>query len=653
MKIFLKITGLILLIAIIIGAVYTLVLYTKRSNKVKENYALLGNEAGEISIDGKTYRDLNKNGKLDVYEDSKASINNRVDDLISQMTIEEKAGTMFITMIGMTKTGEPLDMPVISTDAMEMAFSFMLPPSSEMIALKKMNSFNIVHSYNSDILARFNNNIQKLAERTRLGIPITIATDPRHGTQNNPGAAIFTPSFSQWPSSLGLAATRDTLLVRQFGDIARQEYNAVGIKLALHPMADLATEPRWGRSNGTFGEDANLSAAITKAYVLGFQGDSLSSTSVACMTKHFSGGGPQKDGEDPHFPYGKEQVYPGGNFDYHLIPFIKGAFPAKTAQIMPYYGIPMDQTDENVAFAFNKTIITKILRDSLKFDGVVCTDWNIISNSKMGEARAWGVEDLTPIQRVKKVIDAGCDQFGGEAVPGLIIELVKSGKITEKRIDQSVKRILRDRFILGLFDNPYVNEEQALKITGKSEFLTKGKEAQAKSTVLLKNKGLLPLKEGTKIYTDGMINPEIINKYGIVVDDISEADIVLTRIRTPFDERTDFFLERFFHQGRLYYNDEEKKKIFDLIDKKPSLVVVNLERPAILTEINEKCDALIADFGTSDEVLVEIIFGKINPSGKLPFELPSTWEAVQKQLEDVPYDSENPLYKFGDGLSYE
>jgi len=653
MKIFLKITGLILLIAIIIGAVYTLVLYTKRSNKVKENYALLGNEAGEISIDGKTYRDLNKNGKLDVYEDSKASINNRVDDLISQMTIEEKAGTMFITMIGMTKTGEPLDMPVISTDAMEMAFSFMLPPSSEMIALKKMNSFNIVHSYNSDILARFNNNIQKLAERTRLGIPITIATDPRHGTQNNPGAAIFTPSFSQWPSSLGLAATRDTLLVRQFGDIARQEYNAVGIKLALHPMADLATEPRWGRSNGTFGEDANLSAAITKAYVLGFQGDSLSSTSVACMTKHFSGGGPQKDGEDPHFPYGKEQVYPGGNFDYHLIPFIKGAFPAKTAQIMPYYGIPMDQTDENVAFAFNKTIITKILRDSLKFDGVVCTDWNIISNSKMGEARAWGVEDLTPIQRVKKVIDAGCDQFGGEAVPGLIIELVKSGEITEKRIDQSVKRILRDRFILGLFDNPYVNEEQALKITGKSEFLTKGKEAQAKSTVLLKNKGLLPLKEGTKIYTDGMINPEIINKYGIVVDDISEADIVLTRIRTPFDERTDFFLERFFHQGRLYYNDEEKKKIFDLIDKKPSLVVVNLERPAILTEINEKCDALIADFGTSDEVLVEIIFGKINPSGKLPFELPSTWEAVQKQLEDVPYDSENPLYKFGDGLSYE
>ncbi|MEN8123734.1 MAG: glycoside hydrolase family 3 N-terminal domain-containing protein [Bacteroidota bacterium] len=652
MKKVFKITGLFFLIAIIIVAVYALINNIKRSNIVKENYALLGDEAGILNVDGNTFRDLNKNGKLDIYEDTRASINNRVEDLISQMNLEEKAGTMFVTMIGMTKEGKPLDMPVISTNAMEMAFSFMLPPSSEMIALKKMNSFNIVHSYNADILARFNNNAQKLAERTRLGIPITIATDPRHGTQNNPGAAIFTPSFSQWPSSLGLAATRDTLLVREFGDIARQEYNSVGIKLALHPMADLATEPRWGRTNGTFGEDANLSAAITKAYVLGFQGDSLTSSSVACMTKHFSGGGPQKDGEDPHFPYGKEQAYPGNNFEYHLIPFIKGAFPAKTAQIMPYYGIPMDQTDENVAFAFNKTIITKILRDSLKFDGVICTDWNIISDSKMGEARAWGVEELTPILRVKKVIDAGCDQFGGENDPSLIVELVKSGKISEKRIDISVKRILRDKFILGLFDNPYVDEELALKIAGNSVFITKGKEAQAKSAVLLKNKELLPLAEGTKIYTDGMINPEVLNKYGQVVDDIDQADVILTRIRTPFDKRSEFFLERFFHQGRLYYNEKEKKKIFDLIDKKPALVVVNLERPAILTEINEKCDALMADFGTSDEVLAELIFGKVKPSGKLPFELPSTWEAVQKQLEDVPYDSENPLYKFGDGISY-
>ncbi len=652
MKKILKITGILLLsllgIILIIGSIT----YVRISNQVNKTYALLGSEAKMISVGDKLYRDLNKNGKLDIYEDSGETIENRVNDLVSQMTIEEKAGTMFVTMIGMTSEGSPIDKPFFTKNMFDVMFMMAMPSSSEMIAKKKMNSFNIVHSYNADILARYNNNIQKLAERSRLGIPITIATDPRHGTENNPGAALYTPSFSQWPSSLGLAATRDTLLVKEFGDIARQEYNAVGIRLALHPMADLATEPRWARINGTFGEDAELSSIMTKAYVLGFQGDSLGASSVACMTKHFSGGGPQKDGEDPHFPYGKEQAYPGNNFDYHLIPFIKGAFPAKTAQIMPYYGIPVDQTDENVAFAFNKAIITGILRDSLHFEGVICTDWNIISGSKIGDARAWGVENLTPLERTKKVIDAGCDQFGGESKPEFIIELVKSGQLSETRIDESVKRILRDKFRLGLFDDPYVDEQEALRTAGKNEFREKGKIAQAKSTVLLKNDNLLPLPKGTKIYTDGMLTPDVLNKYGEVVNDPADADVILTRIRTPFDERTDHFLESFFHQGRLYFNEEEKTKIFNLIDQKPSIVVINLERPAILTEINKKAKALLADFGTSDEVLAKILFGEYNPSAKMPFELPSSWEAVQKQLEDVPYDSEKPLYPFGYGLTY-
>jgi len=652
MKKIVKIIGIILLSLVGIVLIIASIAYVKKSNQVNKNYALLGDEAKMITVGDKEYRDLNKNGKLDIYENSDETIEDRVNDLVGQMTIEEKAGTMFVTMIGMTSKGDPIDKPYFTKNIFDIMFMMAMPSSSEMIAKKKMNSFNIVHSYNADILARYNNNVQKIAERSRLGIPITIATDPRHGTENNPGAALYTPSFSQWPSSLGLAATRDTLLVREFGNIARQEYNSVGIRLALHPMADLATEPRWGRINGTFGEDAELSAMMTKAYVLGFQGDSLSTSSVACMTKHFSGGGPQKDGEDPHFPYGKEQAYPGNNFDYHLIPFEKGAFPAKTAQIMPYYGIPMDQTDENVAFAFNKTIITKMLREKYKFNGVICTDWNIISGSKMGEARAWGVENLTPLERTKKVIDAGCDQFGGESNPEFIIELVKSGQLSETRIDESVKRILRDKFRLGLFDNPYVNEKEALKTAGKKEFREKGKIAQAKSTVLLKNDNLLPLAKGTKIYTDGMLTPDVLNKYGELVNDPADADVILTRIRTPFDDRSEYFLEKFFHQGRLYFNEEEKAKILNLIDQKPSIVVINLERPAILTEINEKSKALIAEFGTSDEVLAKILFGESIPNGKMPFELPSSWEAVQKQLEDVPYDSENPLYPFGFGLTY-
>lgn len=648
----LKLTGKILgaIVGLLIITFFVLQFNGKR--KRNNNLKALGNEAPIVTISGKTFRDLNKNGALDIYEDLSASIDDRVDDLVSQMTVEEKAGAMFITMIGFRDNGSPTDEIYIPNNMLDIMAMTILPMSSDMVANKKMNSFNIISSYDADIMARFNNNIQKWGEKTRLGIPITIATDPRHGTEGNPGAALYTPAFSQWPTSLGLAASRDTILVKEFGDIGRQEYRAVGITLALHPMADLATEPRWGRVNGTFGEDAYLSAIMTKAYVLGFQGDSLNQNGVACMTKHFSGGGPQKDGEDAHFPYGKEQVYPGNMFDYHIQPFIDGAFPAKTAQIMPYYGIPVDQTSENVAFGFNKDVITGMLRDSLKFDGVVCTDWNIISGSKMGDPRAWGVEHLTPVQRAKKALDAGVDQFGGEANPELIIELVANGEITEERLDVSVKRIMRDKFRLGLFDNPYLDEDKAKQIAGNKKFRERGKYAQGKSTVLLKNDNILPLKKGTKIYPEGWLDTTEISKYGEVVSSPKDADVIVTRLQTPFDPRSEYMLEQFFHQGRLYFNEEELKPILELTNQKPTIAVVNLERPAILTAINEACKGMIAEFGTSDEVLTHILFGAIIPTAKMPFELPSTWEAVQKQLEDVPYDSENPLYPFGHGLTY-
>jgi beta-glucosidase len=642
---------------IIIGVISFFVIgfgtyYLMKVNQSNTNMSLLFPRSQNLVVEGIKFRDLNKNGRLDVYEDNRQSIDDRVDDLISQMTIEEKAGSMFINMIGMTNKGNLLELPIISSNPLFFLLSMVFPSSSEMIIKKHMNSFNIIDSYPANILARYNNNIQKIAERTRLGIPITIASDPRHGSDNNIGASVYTSSFSQWPNSLGLAATRDTSLTRDFADIARQEYLSVGIRLALHPMADLATEPRWGRNNGTFGEDAQLSAKMTKSYILGFQGEKLDRNSVACMTKHFSGGGPQKDGEDAHFPYGKDQIYPGNNFDYHLIPFIDGAFKANTAQIMPYYGIPYGQTNENVGFAFNKEIITDLLRDSLGFDGVVCTDWNIISNFGIGEPRAWGVENLSEILRVKKVIDAGCDQFGGESIPELIIELINNNQIDIERINLSIKRIMRDKFKLGLFDDPFVDENEALKICGNKEFKEKAYEAHLKSIVLLKNDNILPLDKGVKLYVEGFNNSTSVNNFATLVDNIDDADFVVKRIKTPFDKRDEYFIENFFRQGRLYYNLEEKKEIFSFQEEKPSIIILNLERPAILTEISSKSSSLLVEFGSSDEAILDIIFGEYNPSGKLPFELPSSWDAVLDQKEDLPYDSKSPLYNYGYGLSY-
>ncbi|HJS17344.1 MAG TPA: glycoside hydrolase family 3 N-terminal domain-containing protein [Anaerolineales bacterium] len=635
---------LLLGIALVAGPVYYWRNIRPDAN-IRRNLSLLGKEAPTLTQDGITFRDLNKNGKLDPYEDPRRPIEERVEDLLKQMTLEEKAGMVFHTMIGINKDGT----------IMEKMGLFPLPATSDMIARRLMNHFNIFQGAEPRPMAEWHNRIQKLAERTRLGIPVTISSDPRHAFSNNPMAGLMAGSFSQFPEPTGLAATRDADLVQQFGDIARQEYLAVGIRVALHPMADLATEPRWARTNGTFGEDAELASQMTAAYIRGFQGEALGRDSVACMTKHFPGGGPQKDGEDAHFAYGREQVYPGDQFDYHLKPF-EAAFQAGTAQIMPYYGMPVETPYEAVGFGFNRDIITSLLREKYGFDGVVCSDWSLLTSMKvLGRevmaARAWGVETLSLAERAQKVIEAGVDQFGGEACPEVIVQLVRERKVGEERIDQSVRRLLRDKFRLGLFDNPYVEVDQAEKIVGNAEFRRIGELAQRKSIVLLKNEEqTLPLKSGWKIYVEN-IKPEEISKYGQIVQDAAQADIAILRLNAPYEQRKGM-LESYFHAGDLDFKEPEKSRILNILDKVPTIVDIYLDRAAVIPEIAVKSKALLTNFGADDEAALDVIFGKFEPQGKLPFELPSSMEAVRKQKEDVPYDSENPLFPFGYGLRY-
>ena len=599
--------------------------------------------------DGIAFRDLNKNGRLDPYEDPRRPVEERVADLLSQMTLEEKAGLMFHTFV----PADPDDM------ALEKPGMFGAPGVAELLLARWMNHFNLFHIPAPRQAAEWHNRLQKLAESTRLGIPVSLASDPRHGFTHNVAVGSTTSTFSQWPEPIGLAATGDEVLVHEFGDIARQEYLAVGIRTALHPMADLATEPRWGRINGTFGEDAELAARLVYAYVRGFQGETLGPHSVACMTKHFPGGGPQKDGEDPHFPEGKEQVYPGHNFEYHLIPF-EAAFRAGTAQIMPYYGQPIGLPLEEVGFGFNKDVITGLLRGRYGFDGVVCTDWGLLTDMERDgrvafEARAWGVERLSVAERALKALDAGVDQFGGEACPEVIVELVQSRHLPEARLDQSVRRLLRDKFRLGLFDAPYLDVDAAEQVAGCAAFRRAGDLAQRKSIVLLKNGEIaagkaLPLAGRPRIYVEG-IDPQAVAAYGGVVAAIEEADLAILRIAAPFEKR-DGFLKEHFHQGDLDYKGAEKERILGILERVPTIVDIYLDRPAVIPEIAQKSAALLADFGAGDAVVLDVIFGRFNPTGKLPFELPSSMEAVRAQKPDVPYDSESPLYPFGHGLGY-
>ena len=618
----------------------------KWSGTSNDNMAMLGEAPQQIVQAGFGFRDLNKNGRLDPYEDSRLPVDIRIENLLAQMNIEEKAGLLFINMTGINNNGSLFEKPKLNEP-----ISFFLETNTTLVAAKKMNHFNLIDAYSAEALAQWNNNIQVLAEKTRLGIPVTIATDPRHAATENPGASILTPFFSNWPSPLGLAAINDTLITRQFGDVARQEYKAVGLRLALHPMADLATEPRWARIGGTFGEDATISANMTKAYVLGFQGDTLNHNSVACMTKHFSGGGPQKDGEDAHFHYGTEQVYPGNNFDYHLIPFQEGALKANTAQIMPYYGIPVGQTEEALPFSFNKEIISDLLRDSLKFEGVVCTDWGLITDNPIKKAAAWGLEDNSELERAKKILEAGCDMFGGESRPDLIIDLVSKNIISENRIDESVRRILRDKFVLGLFDNPFVDLD-GLSILNNESNTSMGEEAQRKSFVLLKNEGnTLPLNEDDKIFLEGFDRAALAD-YRKVMTNLKNADYVILKLATPYEERNSEMLESFFHQGTLEFQGEEKENILNILRSKKTITVISVDRPPVIPEIAEASTALIVDFNNQEDLIMDLIYGKFSPSGKLPIEFPSSMEAVKAQKEDLPYDSTEPLFPFGYGLSY-
>ncbi len=596
------------------------------------------------------YRDLNKNGKMDVYEDKSQPVEKRIDDVLKQMTLEEKAGMMFINGARVNDDGSIEDKPATGM------FSF-APNALKLIREKKMNHFNLWAVPAPAVLAKWYNKMQKYVEdSTRLGIPITIASDPRNHFSNQI-FAMSAVSFSQWCETPGFAAIGDEKLTRQFADISRKEYMAVGIRETLHPQIDLTTEPRWPRISGSFSEDAKLTAKMVKAYILGYQGDKLGPNSVATMTKHFPGGGPQKEGLDPHFPFQKGQIYPGKNFNYHLIPF-EAAFEVKTAAIMPYYGIPVDQTSENVAMAYNKDIITGLLRNKYKYDGIVCTDWGLVSDAKvMGTvwpARAWGAEKLSEEERVKKIIDAGCDQFGGENVPEHVIKLVKDGKLGEARINESVKRLLRQKFQLGLFDNPFVDESKVEGIFTNPESKRLADASQRRAMTLLKNENnVLPLKQNSlKIFVKN-IKPEVAAKYGTVVTDPSQADLAIVRLNTPFyPVESPIMMARMFHHGDLDFKGTDKDSILMLLKAVPTIVDINLDRPAVIPEINAAAKGLLADFGASDEAVLDVIFGKAKPGGKLPFELPSSMEAVRNQKEDLPYDSKDPLYKFGFGLSY-
>ncbi len=605
------------------------------------------------SPDGVAYRDLNGNGVMDPFEDPRLAVAERVEDLLYRLTLQEKVGLMFQTVIE-ADGGTVLERPGRISKS----------PTSVVVQHKLVNHFNVHALGDARMAARWHNALQQVAEATPHGIPVTVSSDPRHGFVENLGVSFSAGAFSQWPEPLGLAALRDAETVRRFADIARQEYVAVGIRAALHPTLDLATEPRWARQSGTFGQDAALTAELGVAYLHGFQGEFLGPGSVACTSKHFPGGGPQKDGEDAHFPYGREQVYRGGRFAEHLAPF-PPMIAAGTAAVMPYYGMPVDlelddEKVEEVGFGYNWQIVTGLLREKLGYDGVVVTDWELVNDNHVGDqvlpARAWGVEHLDPHGRMELILAAGADQFGGEECVEILLDLVNSGRVTEARVDESARRLLAVKFRLGLFDNPYVDEDLAPQTVGRADFREEGYAAQARSVTVLTNSpdtnaahtvGVLPLRPGLRIYTES-IDSERVARIGIKVDRPADADVAIIRLTAPFEPRSDLFLESLFHQGSLDFPPGLVVRLGRIAAQCPVILDVTLDRPAVLAPLLPLAAAIVVSYGTSDDALLDALTNRIPPEGRLPFDLPQSMEQVRSHYEDVPgYDE--PLFPYGHG----
>ena len=658
---------------VVAGCVATLALAACGNDTVSEAYTqpVFGATTFNlVKVDGYTFKDMNRNGKIDPYEDWRLSAEARADDLLSRMTLDEKAGLM---MHGTAPT-------VSDPSGIGLGGAYDLAALQDLVVKQYVNTFITRMAGHTANMAAQYNKLQALSETSRHGIPVSISTDPRHHFQYTVGASAGTKGFSQWPETLGLAAIGDDALVRRFGDIARQEYLAVGITQALSPQADLATEPRWSRINGTFGEEADLAKRMVQHYIEGFQDGNtgLHDGSVVAVVKHWVGYGATKEGFDGHNYYGRYMTYPGNNFAYHVKPF-EGAFAARAASVMPTYALPDGNitiagiTLEQVAAGFSKTLLTDLLRGKYGFEGVILSDWGITSDcdancrngtppgvapSFIGFGTPWGMEDATKAERYVKAVTAGMDQFGGVTEAPYLTQAVQRGQLTEARINASARRILVQKFKQGLFEHPFVDAAKAAATVGKADFVEAGLDAQRRSLVLLENKDkVLPLAATVKkVYLYG-IDAAVAKQYGYtVVATPQEADVALLRVAAPYETlHPNYIFGSMQHEGRLDYVDgnADYEAIKNAAKFAPKTVVtVYLDRPAILANVQDKASAIIANFGVSDGALFDVLTGKAKPQGKLPFELPSSMAEVLVQKSDVPYDTAHPLYKFGYGLGY-
>jgi len=616
-----------------------------------EQPTLTTRSAAIITVDGLQFRDLDGSGDLTPYEDWRLTSAERAADLIGRLDLTSKAGLLMHASL----TGQ-------GTYNKE-AFAPLLANSHITTYISRLGVDAVT-------LANEHNTLQELAEAQPFGIPLLISTDPRSGFTVTEGQTVSNGDFSPFPDPIGMGAVDDAALTLEMGDVIREEYAAVGIREALSPQADIATEPRWTRINGTFGSVGEDVKPHVAAYVQGLQGgtDGLSDGSVATVVKHWVGYGAQENGYDSHYYYGRYAVFPGDNFDEHVIPY-EGAFETDAAGIMPTYSIlknlEIDGSEiEQVGAGHSEYLLQDLLRGQYGFDGVITSDWGIANDcpqvcrdtqppasfiGSWGSGMPWGVEDLTLPQRYASAINAGVDIIGGSDKPQYVVDAVNQGYLTEGRVDEAAGRVLQQKFDLRLFENPYVDPAVADAVVGSAAFRAIGTEAQERSLTLLENESdILPLADGAgrNVYLYGVTDAAATAAGFTPVTDLAQADLAIIRLSDPrggadltdlkfTGTEADFTALAAAHAAGV-----------------PTVAVPKLTRPLVLGNVLDNSNAVLAAYGVSDEALLNVINGDASPQGTLPFELPSSMAEVAVQFADVPNDTANPLFEYGFGLRY-
>lgn len=611
------------------------------------------------------FRDLDRSGDLTPYENPELTSLQRAADLLSRLTLPEKAGLMVVaTAPNDAPRGEPAT-------------------AYDLDAVERLNhQAHVTHfisrlSTDAPALAAANNGIQQVAANSRLGIPAIVMTDPRHGYTELAGASVEGGQFSQWPNNLAFAALGDPQMVFDYARIMGEDLRQLGFHMILGPQIDLATEPRWPRNYDTFGEDPEVAAVMANAYVAGVQGTgtggAISRDGVAAVVKHFAGYSASRTGFDAHNHYGRHSVLNADEWELHIAPFV-GALAADPAGVMPAYSILQEleldgEPVEQVGVGFNRRILRGELRERLGFEGVVISDWLItadctelcVNGHPEGEppsfatvSTAWGVEDLTVPQRFAKGIEAGIDIFGGVDDPSPIVEAVDTGLVEESLVDAAVLRILVQTFDLGLFDHVGVSPRLVAEEVAEPDEVAQGQLAMAASMVLLEANRDVALPTGARVVLSG-VDAAVARDWGFVpVEEPADADFAILRTQSPFELLHPGYMFGSMHQeGSLAFPDEHPALAFlsALPDDLPVVADVQLDRPAILTPIRDRADVLLASFGASDAALMQVLTGLTAPSGRLPFELPRSMAAVEAQRPGTPADSVDPLYPLGYRLS--